>query len=437
MKYLRIFLILFLTNLVILVSPLASFTTSQGCDSDCVILNSSPIDFDLLYSQDNSTLLNEILNEIGNKTGNLPISPWGGFFTGAHIEGSDKWYFNSYRQLEIFSPHEAKFEVLSEREDSIFESVEENEVITDIDITINIGEDYRIVFGHITLLKSIYDEIKSTGKYSFTENEHIGYQADTGADFFAIDLWYLKGYESICPFFAFNPSIQTQVSNLYDLQYQRMILCGLYPQSNICSEISIYIDDTIWGPWEYKTGVFDEYLTEDSTGDVYPFTYQTYFNRNFTNAETYWKDHRIPYNNLTDDIIGIFGDLIASPDVPDYNKTGWSHVKLVEGNHSQGIMELCTFYISDWGASNTSIYAKFEIIVDPDGYLNDELKIEYFTTLNEAESGFTENYNTYIRYIPFGLRTTSAGFGYTSILVGLFATMIIVMIGNKKRKKHN
>jgi len=154
------------------------------CDEECVILNSSPIDFDLLFCQDNSTLLNEVLNGVGNHTWILPISPWGGFFTCSHIEGSDKWYLNSYRQLEIYSPHVAQFESITEEESSTFGIVQSNEVIFDVGFTIDIVDDCAITYGHLTLLKSIYDEIEATGEYSFTENEHIGYLHDTGAGWF-------------------------------------------------------------------------------------------------------------------------------------------------------------------------------------------------------------------------------------------------------------
>ena len=65
------------------------------------------------------------------------------------------------------------------------------------------------------------------------------------------------------------------------------------------------------------------------------------------NPETYWKDSRFPYNNLTEDILGIFGDNIGKQAIPGYNQTGWSHVKLAEGSYSQGIMELCIFSNSE------------------------------------------------------------------------------------------
>jgi hypothetical protein len=434
MKYLRIFLFLFLANLFFIISPLASFSSIQGCDTDYVILNSSPIDFDLLYCQDNSTLLNEVLNGIGNKSGMLPISPWGGFFTGSHIEGSDKWYFDSHRQLEIFCPHEAQLESVTASASSTIEIVQDNEVVTDVDFRIDIGDGFRIYIGHLTILKSIYDEIQSSGEYPFAENEHIGYQTEGGVDWYGLDFWYIRGDESICPFFALSPSLQTQVSSLYDLQYQRMKLCGLYPQSNICSEISIYIDDTIWGNWEYKTGPFDDYIIEGTYMHEYPFSFHTYYKRDFANPETYWKDSRFPYNNLTEDILGIFGDNIGKQAIPGYNQTGWSHVKLAEGSYSQGIMELCIFSNSDWAVSNTSIYAKFEILIDSEGYLGDELKIEYFTTLEKSQIGFSENSSTYIRFNPFGYEGNNSGFGYTTIFVGIITTMIFVTIRNRKEK---
>ena len=366
MKVHRILLVIFLFNLIFLISPLASFNDTLGCEDECVTLNFFPIDLDLLYCQDNSTRLNELLNEIGNNSGVVPIYPWGGFFTSLHIEGNDKWNFNTYRQLEIYSSHDGELVSFTERESSTQMVVQDNEVITDTNLRIDIGDDCSLIYGHLTILKSVCDEIKSTGKYSFTGYEHIGYLVDTGADFFGLDFNYIKDTISICPYEALNPTLQTKITDLYDLQYQRMVLGGLYPQSNLCNDLNIYVDDTIWGPWIYKTGPFDEYVTDDSQSHLADFGFgtQTYCHRNFTNSETYWKDARNPNDNLTDDIIGIYEDYFYTEAIPGYNRTGRSHVKLIEGDHSQGIMELCIFAASDWAITNTSIYAKFEILID-------------------------------------------------------------------------
>jgi len=50
-----------------------------------------------------------------------------------------------------------------------------SEVIFNCKLEINIGHECVVVFGHIALLKTIYEEIQTTGGYTFSEGEFLGY----------------------------------------------------------------------------------------------------------------------------------------------------------------------------------------------------------------------------------------------------------------------
>jgi hypothetical protein len=440
LKHQRLFHVLIIFNLIVLLNPLMAFSNIQSCENELVIMDFFPIDLDLLYCQDDPVMLNDILNDLGNASGILPISPYGGYFTGSHIEGSDKLYFDSLRQLEMFAPHNGESISLSESSSSTIDNVEGNDVVTDVQLGINLGMDCGITYGHLTLLKPIFDEIESTGSYSFSKGEHIGYQTDSGAGWYVMDFWYYNATGSICPIQAFNDTIKTKVNDLYDIQYQRMALSGLYPQGKLCTNMSIHIDDTFWGTWKYKTGPFDAYVHSTDDEGYYSVGFMTLFNRDFTNSDTYWKDIRPPQDNLTDQIIGIFGDNYGATSPPGYNATGRSHIKQVVGGYVSGILELCTFHGSDWSPANSSVYALVEMINDPSGFAGDELMIEYFATYQEAENGFTNNKITYTRNLHYLHNSTEEtgliSYDYKSIVIhfGLIVTFIALVNFRKKKK---
>jgi len=99
---------------------------------------------------------------------------------------------------------------------------------------------------------------------------------------------------------------------------------------------------------------------------------------------------------MPDEVIGYFGDSWGKP-LPGYNKCGECLVYQVTGDSSSGILKLIPSGGSEWGPNNP-IYMRFEVISWAIGPNEDILKVEYFSTLEEAENGFTNNYLIYKRY---------------------------------------
>ncbi len=439
-KFTKFLFIILILNSTLFLSSVFNYANIQSAESDLVILNHFPVDMNLLFYQDNATMLNEVLEGIENIAGILPLTPFGGFFLSNHIEGADKWYFDSYRQLEVFCPHEGTVESLDDGEGGV-DIVDSNEVVTDVVLNIDIGGNCEILYGHLTILKSIYDEITSSGGYSFSANEHIGYQTYNSTTGISIlDFYYITEIGGVCPYNAFNLSLQTDLSALYDLQYQSMKKSGLYPQSTICNNMDIDIASTIWGVWKYNTGPFDDYADGDLTLGLYAFDIHTFFNRQFANPETYWRDYRDQDTNLTSDIIGIFGDNSGASDIPGYNRTYISHVKLYDGTYELGILEICTWDASDWSPTNTTLYVKFEVSSDLAGYIDDELIIEFFQTTSQAEGSFTDLNRTYIRYDVLPEEPTTSGdvnLSIFSLVIGIVPIAIILQVIYKRRKRSN
>ena len=63
---------------------------SIPADYEIVTINTFPIDLDLLYYQDDPTLLEERLVNFEENPTRWIVRPWGSHFTCIHIEGSDK-----------------------------------------------------------------------------------------------------------------------------------------------------------------------------------------------------------------------------------------------------------------------------------------------------------------------------------------------------------
>ncbi|NHJ84729.1 MAG: hypothetical protein FK734_04660, partial [Asgard group archaeon] len=210
-------------------------------DGNFVTLTTFPVDIDRLFWAENASMQALYLNNIGNYSYGWMLTPWGSHFVSRHTEGADKWYFRGERYLQVRAPADGSVLRYSTNQILTYDWVNGSEVLVDAAIYIDIGNDCSICFGHISLLKSIYDAIILTGDYSFTEGEVIGYTTDFGGlDF----LYYYKGF-SICPYPALSSSLQETVSYYFNLQYQRAKLNGVYPTSKLCNRFNIHINDTV------------------------------------------------------------------------------------------------------------------------------------------------------------------------------------------------
>jgi hypothetical protein len=404
-------------------------------------LTTFPIDLDLLFYQDNLSMLNYILNDIGNWSTIWPVTPWNGHFHSGHVEGADKWYLYSYRRLPVRAVHNGEFESLTIKNGSIINH-ESQELVTDLGLTIDIGNDFQVLYAHINLLKPIFDEIQTNGTYSFTENEVIGYTQNWTL-FFTIDFHLMYQHHDICPLQFLSTDLQNDLLNYYDLIYDKAKISGRYPESKICNNHTCEIENTVWGVWQYQNGPYDDDFygnpeIEDSFGAW------TIFNRNFSNTETFYREQPIPGDNLTADVIGVLADSFPS-EISEYKNLDHCPLRLVEGNEEIGILEIRNYFPNDWGPADTSVYAKFSIAKHGVGASDDVLTLEFFDDLLSAQTSFTANNMTLQRYYHFepDIRTTPR-FGPIAekalfILLGLSILAVIIIVPViivRKRKKN-
>ena len=409
-----------------------------------VIMQTFPVDLDNLFWIDNLTKQQEILDGIAGGEGAWPITPWGGHFVSNHIEGVDKWYVHTIRQAEIRAPTDGTSnDEITTNGTTI--NIQGNEAYPDKQLSISLGSDSAVSFGHIDILKTIADELNQENSYSFTEGELIGYShncthGDTiiaGVDFH----YYYKG-GSICPYNACTSEDQVKIDSFYSLEYEAAKIAGVYPESHMINEFYVAIENTTWGAWQYKEGPFDAYYDGLDDWGRYDAGYLTLLSRDFINPETYYRDLFDKEKNITDEYVGLMGDLLCAEDLPGFEALGQGVIELQSGDFKEGILEVRSFSVTSWGDLNTSVYLRFQVDSTEDGWEDDLLKLEYFATLTEADNGFTNSSITYERYLPYGSLKTepetsskTVHFILFSIIIS-FVTIILASMTCKKAIKN-
>jgi hypothetical protein len=431
-----LFLLIFWFSNQINISANSKQLFVKGCDfnpySNLVTLNTFPVDLDLLYWNDNLTNRNHNLNLLGNGSNGWIIPPWGGHFTTVHHEGQDKFYLYANRYLEVVAPHDGQIVVEQVSGDITTTQIKGNDVVVDYTIHINIGQDCSLKFGHILLLESIYDELQITDSYAVTEGELVGYTPGENA----LDFHYLYGKydQNLCPYTALSTNLQVKLGYYHTLEYQRAIIGGTHPESHICVPLEVSIENTVWGVWQYNTGPYGSFYDGKDTLELYQPGFLTIFSRDFANDETFYKNPIDNTKNLTEDTIGILTDGSTMTDIPEYTSMGKCLIELVQGDSSDGIFELFTVCISEWGPINTSLFAKFSIIEGKEGSNDDFLEIEYFNNLIDAQAGFTSDKITYDRFHE-NYYLNRGNLGYQPIIsVIFFLEIIVAVIIIRKRK---
>jgi hypothetical protein len=364
--------------------------------SDVPVINTFPVDIDLLFWNDSISKQNEYLDNIGNGT-NEPwmMTPWGTYFMSGHAEGAPKWYLYARRHLEVFAPQSGTIEDISIGNDSVI-NINENSFIKDVGVVIDIGNNYRIELGHLIINESIFNEYQSTNNYEFYEGQIIGY---TPPNPWALDFYLSHKYENICPYSYLNNDLQSKLDKYYNLQYERAEEAGVWPESKICRNMSIEIENTLWGSWMYKTGPFDD-LIENAEGWL-PYQGQvlTFLNINYTNNETFHNNPLNPSEDLSDKVVGLARDNPNAENITDYKEMGKCLVELKQGKFSDGILLIRTLdHITEYGPENSTFYAKVKIKPQESGHEDDLLRIQYYSELLDAQNGFTNRSITYERF---------------------------------------
>ncbi len=228
------------------------------------------------------------------------ISPFMYHFGVSHVEGTGKLYIYSpdNTNLLIISPADALINKNSMNEliNKKTEFINNTEVYPDFDnLILMLDKQKHIRLGHVWILKSLVNKVlNSTNDYYFIKaGTPIGYNnKDWAFDYYFYDELidngpsHLKHYA--CPIKYYNKTMQEEINQFYDeYVYNDMKLSGKWPESRLCGEVNININNSIWGEWYYKTG----YRVINSNSRWYQFKngLLLFFNKKFVNNETFNK----------------------------------------------------------------------------------------------------------------------------------------------------
>ncbi|MHA1156374.1 MAG: hypothetical protein ACTSQK_09725, partial [Candidatus Heimdallarchaeota archaeon] len=339
------------------------------------LLDELPISLEELFNLDNFTSFETMLDRIESGTSFWPIKPFGTFFGHGHPEGIPRMDLNPHNHhTEIRAPVNGYINDFLTQNGTV-DMIKGFECIIDTSFPIYIGNDSFLNMGHADMLKTLWDALEATGNVTVTKGELLGFTHTVGV-YSILDFAYYYKDIPIPPHYAFTPNLLGKIEVLYNFLFERAKLNGLYPRAYMINDMFIHKDDEFWGNWYYKTGPYDSYIVPEDHISFYDFGVLTFVNREFTSPETYWKDETNLIKNLTNDILGI-GRNYENSFTPGYKAIGTGHISLAEGDNTSGILEFRTFYGNDYGSTNTSVFGRFDMIVNHTSVIGDELQIEF------------------------------------------------------------
>ncbi|NPE07873.1 MAG: hypothetical protein GNW80_06300 [Asgard group archaeon] len=393
-----------------------------------------PVDIDEVFWADNLTKQNEYLNLIGNGTNAWFMHPWGACFFSEHTEGADKWYLYTHREMIVKMPIAGRL-VQYQVDNETKISYNGFDLITDVRIFIEIGKDCAILLEHVDILESLHNEFLINPNYRFIKDQFLGFTSKLAA----LNFYYIYKYWMVYPLPAFPLDYQAKITNYFDLQVERAVISGNWPESDMYIPLDKAEANSLWGIWRYDSGPYDS-LYENTRWDDLRGSILTLYNRERTNSATFHKDPMNISKDLSDDVIGLLFDYDGI-EPADYKQKGYTLIEQIEGDSTQGVLKLRCLWYGDY--NNETIYARFSMDLKKDKIEDDLLSIEYFDHLIDAQAGFTGNEITYRRLIrearaPWNYIVYRyiiiAGVGGVVLLAVIITTIVVVV---RRRKKNN
>jgi len=380
-----------------------------------ITLDRFPISLDDLFIMYNLTLRNLKLDEIGNGTSGHFIVPYVNYFHPGHYPGTMKWYLYMAKHSPISLPIDSYLIWCLERNNNT-EILNGSEVYLDYRISLRVSYYIKIDLDHIRVNKSLIDAFENASELdAFGHNSTAVYiPADTVLGFTpngsALDYIIIDDYcpaipilgdpvqyynYMVNPFFYFTKNTQNEILTYYQAQYDRMKQSGRYPESKLNRTYNINENNSLFGLWFYKSGPLALNESHHSwTWYGFDGGMINMLNVNKTDKESFYYDNHL-YSNFTDNMIGVYGDSDSTP-VDNYTYLGKRYMYLIEGNSTNGIVNLTQFSYNF--KKPYDVFMKFMLKPNSTSMYHDELIIEYFDTFSEAQSGFTSNNMTYERY---------------------------------------
>jgi hypothetical protein len=294
------------------------------------------------------------------------------------------------------------------------------------------GEDIN-VFGHKK--KAVFVPANTT----------IGVTNNISLDFMMLDAYYptFPSYppnrydsfkEQVNPFNYFTQKVKDEIWSYYKLGYDAMKKNGGYMEARLNSTGNMNEAGTLFGMWFAEEWPYYLNQTTDDYMGKYWFdgSILNLINVNRTNNETFYKDIKTG-KFLSDEMIGMYGDADYK-NVDNYTLIGASYMYMIEGDLSQGIVNLTNYHTN---ARASPVYMKYELVPSDNSIYDDLMYVEYFDNLIDAQASFTSEKITYIRSTQESALTGEENQipGYHPIMLISILGVISVFSFNKEVKK--
>ena len=384
---------------------------------EMVRLDRFPISLDFLFRIADPTSRNQMLNGIRNgrpESSMLFLVPYPNYHHNGHFPATLKWYLYAGGHTAISLPLPSFLEV---RDDSgkPVKTINGIPCINDMTATLHLSFHIRVELGHCCLTQSLVDQYHAAGNIDVFGQQRqavpvaadavIGFTHLTSAlDFIVQDdsksnfdpqglAFYLQN--RVNPYFYFSNAVQSQLRGYYQAQLDAMEQSGLYPESRLDRTFDINEAQSFFGTWFYKQG----YLQLGA--DDHPYGWYSFdgcilniLNLDKTDRDTFWKNSNTGLA-IAANVLGVFCDAYYPGSVPDYAVIGGRYMVRCDGDNREGIVRLDNFFAN---VRPSPLYLKYQLVEgNATTIWDDQLDVDYFTSLAAARGSFSSKKLTYVR----------------------------------------
>jgi len=382
-----------------------------------VFLDHFPISLDFLFRTADPDLRNQILH--GIRTGMpeasmLFLVPYPNYHHSSHFPATLKWYIYSGGHTAISLPLPSYLEI---RDDSgkPIEVINGIPCFNDVTATLHLSYYIRVVLGHCCLTQSLVDQYHAAGTIDVfgRQRQAVAIAVDTVFGFThltsALDFIVEDDSHSnfnpqgkfaniqnmVNPFLYFSPAAQDELRGFYQDQLEAMKQSGLYPESRLDRTYDINEGQSFFGTWFYKQGYLQLGV------DNHPYGWYSFdgcilniLNLAKTDRDTFWKDYNSGLS-IAADVLGVFCDAYYPGSIPDYKEIGGRYMVRGEGDSREGIVRLDNFFAN---VRPSPLYLKYQFIEGSTTMIwDDQLNVDYFSSLAAARGPFSGKKLTYVR----------------------------------------
>ena len=384
---------------------------------EMVRLSRFPISLDFLFRVADPTSRNQMLNNIRSgrpEASMLFLVPYPNYHHHDHFPATLKWYLYSGGHTAISLPLASFLEVRDDAGQPI-KVIDGIPCFNDVTATLHLSYYIRVMLGHCCLTQDLVNQYHAAVSIDVfgQQRQAVPVAADTVIGFThsssALDFIVKDDTNSnfdpqgeitdkqncVNPYFYLSDAAQSQLRDYYQVQLDAMKQSGLYPESRLDRTYDINEGQSIYGTWFYKQG----YLSLDA--DDHPYGWYSFdgcilniLNLNKTDRDTFWKNSNTGLA-IAADVLGVFCDAYFPGSIPDYQEIGGRYMVRCDGDSREGVMRLDNFFAN---VRASPLYLKYQFVEGSASTIwDDQLNIDYFSSLAAARGSFSAKKLTYIR----------------------------------------